>query len=66
MTVENYKEAMAGSRKLKKVALKSAKTENTEEELANIKAHWPFDDMDEEEYIESEHVRHLNSIQANK
>lgn len=44
----HYKEAMTISKKLKEDALASAESE---EERAQVAAHWPFDDMDEEEYI---------------
>ncbi|KAG1762618.1 protein kinase subdomain-containing protein PKL CAK Fmp29 [Suillus placidus] len=45
--VEHYEEAMALSKKLKEDGLAAAESE---EERAQIAAHWPFDDMDEEEY----------------
>lgn len=46
--VEHYEEAMAISKKLKEDGLAAAESE---EERAQIAAHWPFDDMDEEEYM---------------
>ena len=54
--VEHYEEAMACSRKLKEDALAKAELEaeleaESEEERVLIAAHWPFDDMDEEEYM---------------
>ena len=45
--IEHYEEAIARSRELKKDGLKSVVTE---EEMANIKAHWPFDNMNKEDY----------------
>ena len=39
---------MALSKKLKEDALAAVESE---EEWAQIAAHWPFDDMDEEEYM---------------
>jgi len=47
--VEHYEEAMARSRQLKEGALAAAESEG--EERAQIAAHWPFNDMDEEEYM---------------
>ena len=46
--IEHYKEAMACSRKLKEDGLAGVESE---EERAWITAHWPFDNMDEEEYV---------------
>ncbi|ETW75440.1 hypothetical protein HETIRDRAFT_423131 [Heterobasidion irregulare TC 32-1] len=46
--VEHYEQAMAISKKLKEDALAAAESE---EEQAQVAAHWPFDDMDEEEYM---------------
>lgn len=46
--VELYEEAMAPSRKLKEDGLAEFESE---EERVQIAAQWPFDDMDEEEYI---------------
>ena len=47
--VEHYEEAMALSRKLKEDdGLAAAESE---EERARVAAHWPLDDMDEEEYM---------------
>jgi hypothetical protein len=46
--VEHYEEAMECSRKLKEVELATAESE---EERILSAAHWPFDDMDEEEYM---------------
>ena len=46
--VEHYEQAMAISKKLKEDALAAAESE---EEKAQAAAHWPFDDMDEEEYM---------------
>ena len=45
---EHYEEAMAVSKKLKEDGLAGVESE---EERAQIAAHWPFDDMDEEEYM---------------
>ncbi|KAG2366298.1 protein kinase subdomain-containing protein PKL CAK Fmp29 [Suillus spraguei] len=45
---EHYEEAMALSKKLKKDGLAAAESE---EEQAQVAAHWPLDDMDEEEYM---------------
>ncbi|KAI0350135.1 protein kinase subdomain-containing protein PKL CAK Fmp29 [Trametes cingulata] len=45
---EHYEEAMARSRKLKEVGLAAS---DNEEERALFDAHWPFDDMDEEDYM---------------
>ena len=45
---EHYEEAMACNKKMKEGALASAESE---EERAQIAAHWVFDDMDEEEYM---------------
>ncbi|KAG1725600.1 protein kinase subdomain-containing protein PKL CAK Fmp29 [Suillus lakei] len=44
---EHYEEAMVLSKKLKEDGLAAAESE---EERAQIAAHWPLDDMDEEEY----------------
>ncbi|KAI5114954.1 hypothetical protein M0805_002672, partial [Coniferiporia weirii] len=46
--VEHYEEAMAISEKLKEDGLAAAESE---EERAQVAAHWPLDDMDEEEYM---------------
>ncbi|KAF9811121.1 hypothetical protein IEO21_06639 [Rhodonia placenta] len=46
---QHYEEAMALCKRMKESALASAET--TEEERVQIAAHWPFDDMDEEEYM---------------
>ncbi|EIW87457.1 hypothetical protein CONPUDRAFT_116728 [Coniophora puteana RWD-64-598 SS2] len=46
--VEYYEEAMARSRKLKEDGLAAAESEA---ERAQVEAHWPFDDTDEEEYM---------------
>ena len=46
--VEHYEEAMACSRKLKEDGLAEAESE---EERVQFAAHWPFNDMDEEEYM---------------
>ncbi|THG98003.1 hypothetical protein EW026_g4119 [Hermanssonia centrifuga] len=45
---EHYEEAMARSKKLKEDGLAAAESE---EERAQVVAHWPLDDMDEEEYM---------------
>ena len=45
---EHYEEAMAISKKLKEDGLAAAESE---EQRAQIAAHWPLDDMDEEEYM---------------
>ena len=45
---EHYKESMARSTKPKKGGL--AATES-EEDWAQVAAHWPLDDMDEEDYM---------------
>ncbi|KZT05313.1 protein kinase subdomain-containing protein PKL CAK Fmp29, partial [Laetiporus sulphureus 93-53] len=45
---EHYEEAMARSKKLKEDGLAAAESE---EERAQVAAHWPLDDMDEEEYM---------------
>jgi hypothetical protein len=45
---EHYEEAMALSKKLKEDGLAAAESE---EERAQVAAHWPLDDMDEEEYM---------------
>ncbi|KAI0369468.1 hypothetical protein BV20DRAFT_1053278 [Pilatotrama ljubarskyi] len=45
---EHYEEAMVRNRKLKEVGLAAA---DNEEERALLAAHWPFDDMDEEDYM---------------
>jgi hypothetical protein len=45
---EHYEEAMASSKQLKEATLAGAESE---EERVQIAAHWPLDDMDEEEYI---------------
>ncbi|KAF7370219.1 Protein kinase subdomain-containing protein PKL CAK Fmp29 [Mycena sanguinolenta] len=46
--VENYEEVMAQIKNMKETAL--VETES-EEVRAEIEAHWPFDDIDEEEYM---------------
>jgi hypothetical protein len=46
--VERYEEAMALSKKLKEAGLAAAESE---EERAQISAHWLLDDIDEEEYM---------------
>ena len=46
-----YEEVVQRSRKLREVALAAAEAEGTEQERAEIAAHWPFDDMDEDEYM---------------
>jgi len=46
--VEHYEEAMARSKQLKKYGLAAAESEA---ERIQVEAHWPFDDMDEEEYM---------------
>ena len=46
--VEHYEEAMARSKQLKEYALAAAESEA---ERIEIETHWPFDDMDEEEYM---------------
>ena len=46
MPSERYEEVMAGSKLFKERVL----AEVTSEELAQITAHWPFDDMDESKY----------------
>jgi hypothetical protein len=48
MLVERYDEVIKRSKRLKEDALAAA---GSEEERAQIAAHWPFDDMDEEEYM---------------
>lgn len=48
MPAEHYGEAMALSKKLKENGLAVAESE---EERAQIAAHWLLDDMDEEEYM---------------
>ena len=45
---EHYKVAMARSQKIKQHGLAAIEDE---EERAWVAAHWPFDDMDEEEYL---------------
>jgi hypothetical protein len=45
--VEHYEETMARSKKLKKDGLAAAEPG---EERAQVAAHWPLDDMDEEEH----------------
>ena len=45
---EHYEEAMIRSKQLKEAALAMAESE---EERAQVAAHWPLDDMDEEEYM---------------
>ncbi|KAI6042363.1 protein kinase subdomain-containing protein PKL CAK Fmp29 [Pisolithus marmoratus] len=45
---EYYEEAMTRSKQLKKDTLTEARSE---EERAQIATHWPFDDMDEKEYM---------------
>jgi hypothetical protein len=47
-SVERYEEVMTLSKRLKEDALAVAESE---EERAQIAAHWPFDDMDEKEYM---------------
>jgi len=46
--VEHFEEAMTSSRKLKEDGLAGAESE---EERVLFAAHWPFDDMGEEEYM---------------
>jgi len=46
--VERYEEAMTLSKKLKEAGLAAAESE---EERAQISAHWLLDDIDEEEYM---------------
>jgi len=48
LPVEHYEEAMAFSKQLKEDGLAAAESA---EERAQIAAHWPLDDMDEEEYM---------------
>jgi hypothetical protein len=48
MPVERYDEVIKRNKRLKEDALAAA---GSEEERAQITAHWPFDDMDEEEYM---------------
>ena len=48
---EYYEEAMARCKKLKEGALAAAAAAESEEERDQIAAHWPLDDMDEEEYM---------------
>jgi hypothetical protein len=45
---EHYEEAMARSRKMKEHGLAAIEDD---EERARVAAHWPFDDMDEEDYM---------------
>ena len=45
---ERYEEALACIKKLKEDGLASVESE---EERAQVLAHWPFDDMDEEDYM---------------
>ncbi|KAF8256368.1 hypothetical protein EI94DRAFT_1873332 [Lactarius quietus] len=45
---EHYEEAMARSKKLKEDGLAAAESE---EERAQIAAHWPLDNMEEEIYM---------------
>lgn len=45
---DRYEEAMALSREMKEAGLAAAETE---EERAQVSAHWPLDDIDEEEYM---------------
>jgi hypothetical protein len=45
---QHYEEAMALSKKMKEDVLAAAESE---EERAQIAAHWPWDDMDEEDYM---------------
>jgi hypothetical protein len=48
----HYEEAMARSEKLKEDGLAVADSEEEEEEeRAQVAAHWPLDDMDEEKYM---------------
>jgi len=44
---EHHEQAMALSKKLKEDGLAAAESE----ERAQIAAHWPLDDVDEEEYM---------------
>lgn len=44
---EHYQEAMARSKKMKEFGLATIE----EEEQARVAVHWPFDDMDEEDYM---------------
>ncbi|KAI9069140.1 hypothetical protein FKP32DRAFT_1608533 [Trametes sanguinea] len=46
--VEHYEEAMARSKRLKENALASA---TSDQERAEVAAHWPLDDMDETRYM---------------
>jgi hypothetical protein len=46
--VERYEEAMTCTKQLKEVTLAEAKSEKVR---AQIAAHWPLDEMDEEEYM---------------
>lgn len=46
--IEHYEEAMARSKKLKEDGLAAVESE---EERAQVEAHWPLDDTDEEEYM---------------
>ena len=48
VSTQHYEEAMALSKQLKEHSLLIAESE---EDRASIAAHWPFDDMDEEEYM---------------
>ena len=45
---EHYEEAMTRSKQLKEAALAMVESED---ERAQIAAHWPLDDIDEEEYM---------------
>lgn len=49
VSTQHYDEAMVLCKRMKESALADA--EATEEERAQIAAHWPFDNMDEEEYM---------------
>lgn len=46
--VERYEEAMARCRALKADSLIET---SSEDERAEVLAHWPFDDMDEQDYM---------------
>ncbi|OSD00092.1 hypothetical protein PYCCODRAFT_1371751, partial [Trametes coccinea BRFM310] len=48
VSVEHYEEAMARSKRLKEDALASA---TSDQERAEVTAHWPLDDMDETSYM---------------
>ncbi|KAF8999015.1 protein kinase subdomain-containing protein PKL/CAK/Fmp29 [Hymenopellis radicata] len=48
VSTEDYEEAMTTNKKMKEYVFATARSE---EERAEIAAHWPFDDIDEEKYM---------------